>query len=99
MVSNHYTDTRKQRENIINNIGIGNIIASFIIDRHHPNGPEIHKITSTGIIIIYNLYTGKMVTKLIARPNQIKRYYEEGKAPQYLLELAAEHQAKGYNKM
>lgn len=40
-----------------------------------------------------------MVTKLIARPGQIARYYlAEGRiAPQSIVDIAREHQKKGYN--
>ena len=57
-------------------------------------GAELHTITSTGIIIIRNQKTNKMVTKLIARPNQIKRYGIEDKK---LIEIARKHQTLGYN--
>lgn len=74
---------------------------SFVVDRDHPNGPEIHSVTDTGIIIVHNQRTGKMVTKLIARPGQVKRYYNaEGKtAPQDILDIAKEHLKKGYNNI
>ena len=96
----HYSEERQSRAWLITNvIGIGNVIDRFVWDKGHPNGAEIHCITDTGIIIIYNQRTGKMVTQLIARPQQIKRYYEkEGrKAPPHVVELAFEHQQKGYN--
>lgn len=96
----HYSEERQSREWLIQNvIGIGNVIDKFVWDKGHPNGAEIHCITDTGIIIIYNKRTGKMVTQLIARPQQIRRYYEkEGRqAPSYLIQLAIEHQKEGYN--
>jgi hypothetical protein len=40
-----------------------------------------------------------MITILIARPNQIKRYYAENEAPQDIINLALEHMRKGYNKI
>ena len=60
------------------------------------NGPEIHEITDTAIINIYNKRSHKLVTKLIARPGQIRRYYN-GNAPQEILEKAFENMKKGYN--
>lgn len=82
-------------------IGEGNVIDNFVVDRGHKNGPEIHSITDTGIIIVHNQRSGKMVTKLIARPGQIRRYYEaEGRmAPQDILDIAKEHLRKGYNEI
>lgn len=97
MTSKHYTTDRQERENLIKQIGIGTIVKSVRVDRGHINGAEIHKITSTGIVIIYNERTGKMITKLIARPGQIRRYWEAGKAPKNLVNLAYEHMTKNFN--
>ena len=97
MDSKHYMDERTERENLIKEIGEGTIIKSVRVDRGHWNGAEIHNITDTGIIIVQNERTKRIVTKLIARPGQIARYYEQGKAPRYLMQLAREHQARAYN--
>ena len=87
MTSKHFTQDRTDRERRIREIGYGEKVASFVVDRGHKNGPEIHEITSTGIINIYNQFTKKLVTKLIARPAQIKRYFK-GNAPKELLAVA-----------
>lgn len=97
MVSTHYTEERRERERLIEKIGIGTIVKSVIVDRGHVNGAEIHNITSTGIIVIQNQRTKKVVTKLIARPGQIRRYYNNGEAPKNLIEIAFEHQKNFYN--
>lgn len=94
MTSKHYTDDRKVREELIKKIGFGNEIGTFRVDKGHPKGAELHTVTDTGIIIIRNERTHKMVTKLIARPNQIKRY---GINRKDVIEIAREHQALGYN--
>ena len=94
MTSKHYTDDRKIREELIQKIGLGKEIGTFRVDKGHPNGAELHTVTDTGIIIIRNERTHKMVTKLIARPNQIKRYGIEDKN---LIEIARKHQILGYN--
>lgn len=102
IVSEHYQKKRYTREMLILDvIGEGNVIDNFVVDRGHKNGPEIHSVTDTGVIIVYNQRSGKMVTKLIARPGQIRRYYEaEGQeAPQDILDIAKEHLRKGYNKI
>jgi len=99
MNSKHYTIDRQERERIIQTIGIGKVVASFVVDRGHKNGAEIHQITDTGIIVIYNQHTKKMITKLIARPGQIRRYYKDGKAPQKLIEKAIDNTVKNnYNQ-
>lgn len=98
MTSVHYTNDREARENLIRKIGYGEIIKTTEVDKGHRNGPEIHKISSTGIVTIYNKRSGKLITKLIARPNQIKRYFSENeKIPQELLSLARYHEKMGYN--
>jgi hypothetical protein len=100
MNSKHYTRDRQQREAIINQIGIGNVIKEVVIDRGHRNGPEIHKITDTALILVYNQRTGILVTKLIARPAQILRYYREDEPkPTKVVELARVHVRLKYNEM
>ena len=52
MTSEHYNQNRDWREYLISTvIGEGNIVDSFVVDKGHRNGPEIHSITDTGIII------------------------------------------------
>jgi len=93
MNSKHYNNSRELRETIIRAIGYGNIVKSVVVDNGHPNGPEIHQLSDTGIITIYNQRTLKMITKLIARPGQVRRYYKQGESiPKKIIELALEHQ-------
>lgn len=100
MNSRHYSTDRQSREAIITQIGVGTVIKTVVIDRGHRNGPEIHKITSTALIFIYNQRSGKLVTKLIARPAQILRYYKEDEPkPTKIVELARVHTRMGYNEM
>lgn len=99
MNSKHWKTDRQKRNQIIAQIGMGRVVKEVTIDRGHKNGPEIHKITSTGLIVIYNKRTNIMITILIARPNQIKRYYAEDEAPQKIINLAFEHMRAGYNKI
>ena len=98
--SEHYKEKRCTRESLISDvIGEGNVIDSFFVNRGHKDGPEIHSITDTGIILIHNQKSGKMVTKLIARPQQIQRYYDNigEEAPVWLLMIAKQHNALDYN--
>ena len=97
MTSKHYTEDRQDRENRINEIGQGKAVARFRIDRGHKNGAEIHEISDTAIITIYNERTHRLITKLIARPGQIRRYYAEGKAPKELVNKAYENTKLHYN--
>lgn len=102
MVSNHYKNKRYKREKLINEHlnGDGKVIDSFIVDKGHVNGVERHEITDNGIIIIYNNRTNVLVSKLIARPNQITRYYKNAnrEPPQWLIELCKWHQSLNYNR-
>ncbi len=96
--SRHYTEDRKTREEIINKIGTGKAIATVRVDRGHRNGAELHTITTTGIIIIRNERTHKMITKLIARPGQVRRYFTEiTEEVQKVIDIAREHQMMNYN--
>lgn len=104
--TNHYKRKRYKREKLIKKYlgGDGNVVDSFVVDKGHKNGLEKHCITDNGIIIIYNVLSGKLISKLVARPQQVKRYYEHtGKYPpleyESILELAREHQILGYNKI
>lgn len=96
----HYNNDKEVRRNTIEKyIGYGNDIFSAELDRGHKNGSEIHVVTDTAIIKIYNARTKKHVTDLIARPGQIKRVYNaKGQyAPRWLLEIAFENQNRGFN--
>lgn len=100
MNSRHYTRDRQNREAIITQIGVGTVIKEVVVDRGHRNGPEVHKITSTALILVYNQRSGKLVTKLIARPAQILRYYKENELkPTEVVKLAKVHTKMGYNEM
>lgn len=99
MLSVHYREDRQARENLIRKIGQGRVVDTFIVDKGHPNGAERHEVTDRAIVIIYNARTNKLITKLIARPNQIRRYYEAENrvTPNDILQLAYEHAKKNYN--
>ena len=99
MTSRHWREDRIGRNALIELIGEGEKVDSFRVERGHRNGAEIHTITTNAIIIITNERTGKMITKLIARPGQIRKYYEDGNAPQEILRQARRNFEKGYNEM
>lgn len=98
MDSRHYAEERRNREALISTIGLGKELITIEVDRNHPKGPELHTITSTGIIIVRNKASHKIVTKLIARPGQIRRYFDD--VPEIIekvIEVARIHQKMGYN--
>jgi hypothetical protein len=101
--TNHYKNKRYKREKFINEhlCGDGKVIDSFIVNKGHKDGLERHDITDTGLIIVYNLESKKLVTKLIARENQVKRYYKnvDRNPPRWLLDLCKWHNSLNYNRV
>lgn len=97
----HYAVYRTNRQKVIALIGEGEHFKSYLWDRGHKNGPEVHEITTTGIIKIYNRNTEKLITKLIARPGQLMRYFKtiDSQEKQKILNLAIEHERLGYNEV
>lgn len=98
----HYTNDRVKREEKIMELGQGKKLASFRVrcpQKHYPQDWEVQTVTTNGIIIIKNAYSGRLVTKIIARCEQIERLYRAvGKtAPVETLEKARVHERLGYN--
>lgn len=100
-ISNHYKKQRYKREKFIQEYlgGDGNIVDSFIVNKSHPMGEEIHELRDNGLILIFNKNSGNLITKIIAKKSQIERYYENSnkKPPEWLLELAEVHESMGLN--
>lgn len=94
--SKHYLNERGARQDAINALGEGEPVRSF--EWAYNGEKQRHTLTSTGIIIVYNP-AGKLITKLIARPGQINRYYKAigEKPPRELMKLAGQHEAEGLN--
>lgn len=98
----HCEEDRKPRFEFINQyLGVGKVLDSFLVDRGHPNGKEIHKVTDNAVILIYNAFTGKLITELVARPEQIRRLYRSvgKKPPRSVISLAYKHNAMRYNEI
>lgn len=94
----HYRRDRKTRRNfILENIGYGVAVQIEVIDRGHKDGKEFHVLTSTGIIEVYNYFTHKHITDMVARPNQIKTEFDEW--TQDIIELARYHKKMGWNEI
>lgn len=97
MTSYHYIMDRKEREYLIQQIGMGTIVKVVSADFGHKNGVCTYKITSTAIILVCDYETDRVITKLIARPGQLKRYYGQERVPSELLKIAYEHRMMNYN--
>lgn len=68
-----------------------------IIDKHHINGAEVHALYSDGSIRIYNYNTKKLITVLIARPNQAKRLNPEVQLPEEIYNICYRNMKNRYN--
>ncbi len=94
-ISKHYTNDRRERERVIREvIGYGVVVKAVMLNGEQ--GKELHEITSTGIINIYNVKKGKLITKKIARIGQLRRYYKNGRIPQELFEKALDNTVRNH---
>ena len=96
----HLNKSRLSRLEFANNLNqLAPIHTSFLVDKGHYNGPEIHNISERAIIYIVNARTRMFITVLLARPNQIVRLYKECGliAPPNIVSFAVEYQKNGYN--
>lgn len=87
----HFKNSRLVRFNRVEKeIGLGYAIRKCLVDTGHAKGQEIHIITDTGVIFVFNKGTKNLVTIMVARPKQIKRYYAPfgEEAPELLLKKA-----------
>lgn len=99
-VSQHYSTSREARNEFISStFGNGTLIDSFIVDRGHAKGAEIHEVYDTGVIEIRNALTKKLITKIIARPEQLRKLYGQNnqQPPKWLLNKAYKNNFKRYN--
>lgn len=95
--SKHYAEERQKRELLIHVlIGEGEEVETFKeIDKY--GRVAYHTITTTGIIVVKN-EEGMIITKKIARPNQIKRYFKIiTEQIQDVIDMAVLHTKCGYN--
>ena len=95
--SRHYAEERQKRELLIHVlIGEGEEIETFKeIDKY--GRIAYHTITTTGIIVVKN-EAGVIITKKIARPNQIRKYFQViTKQIQDVIDMAVLHTKCGYN--
>lgn len=97
----HYNNDRMTRNEFITTLfdASTKVLNIFLCDTGHKNGKELHIIYNNGVIAIYNERTKKHITDLIARPQQIKRYYEmtNTRCQNELIKIAREHQKQKLN--
>lgn len=98
--TSHLKKSRKKRLNKAMEFNKGaKINQSFVVDKGHPDGPEIHSVTDNGIIFIINANTKRFITVLLARPNQIRRLYKacKIKPPKNMMRKARFYVKNKYN--
>lgn len=88
--------TRAIRRNQALAFGEFEVLSSYVVDTGHPSGLELHSITTTAVVIIANIQKQQVITYLIARPKQLKRY---GIRDKRLLKLADQHKMSGHNEI
>lgn len=97
--SKHFCE-RNDRMKKAEEIGVGNITGRFLVNKGHKNGEEVHCVTDTGLVFIFNKESHCFVTVLIARPSQISRYYKSVSipAPSDILRKAGIHEKQHLNR-
>lgn len=85
----HFISKRLERYQAYLELGLlddKRFIEGFLVDKEHPDGNELHCITRSAIIFIFNENTLRLITIKGARGGQIVRYYKEleQKIPLYM---------------
>ena len=100
----HFVADRGSRSDAIEEIGgYGKSVCKRIVDRGHPDGPEIFVLTDNAIIKVYNANTLRHITDLIARPEQIIDRFGSALATldkdlmTRIFNIARMHHERGYN--
>lgn len=90
--------------------GCGNVVCGVYWDKGHPNGAEMHVLTTNAIIFVFNSISHKLVTFKFARPGQIRQLYgrtnvidgtefNEDCVPQEVLSRALFYKNNGWNNI
>lgn len=91
--SNHYRQDRKDREEAIQRIGEGTVVYNTVVYHEQKKRYFYYEITDNAILIVKDMKTDFIITKLIARVPRIKQYWAD--APQEILDKAREHTIMG----
>lgn len=90
-----HTQERMARQHVVEKLK-GQVHMSFIVDTDHPNGLEVHTVLTSGVVVIGNLESKKLITWLIARVSQITRY---GVSDKKIIERAIQNTRMGLNQI
>lgn len=75
-INKHFESRKKRYARLVNEVGFGRYLDTFVVDRGHSDGLEFHVVYSSRIIEIYNAHTFEKITVIYARDNQLRRYYK-----------------------
>lgn len=102
--SEHLKKDRAGRFDVLDMVGgFGNEVMEQVIVHPSDNLPQLHVLTDNGIIKVYRLRDGKrkkMITFLLARPNQLKRFKGnlDIATGRHIIERCRFYEKMGYNK-
>lgn len=101
--SAHFKYERYERKKTIEMVlGQGKCLTSFVVDKAHKNGNTIDYILDNGVVVIVNEKSKKLVTTIVPRLPQLRRYFKDGFIPQQyssLIKIAIHNERMGYHKM
>lgn len=92
--SAHYHFERKERNELINRIGEGTVVYTTVVFDSKRGRNFRYEITDNAVLIVKAMDADVIITKMIARPSRIRRYWAE--APQELILKSVEYTRKGY---
>lgn len=88
-VSRHYTEDRTERQMVIDCIGEGTVVYTTLQYDEQRGRTYRYEITDNAILIVKDERNTKIITKMIARPSRIRRYWAD--APQEIIMIAVKH--------
>jgi hypothetical protein len=96
--SYHYSKDRQVREKVITEmIGNGKIIKTVTMQEKNRSFPATYQISDTGIVTILDVSMTMIITRIVASPNRLRRYYQNEPLPEKLLKNAINNIRKGYD--
>lgn len=97
--SYHYSKDRQEREKVIRDlIGYGNVVKTVTMSNANNPRPAVYQVSDTGVVTVMDVAMTYVITKMVASPTQLRRYFPHGKVPLKVWKSAVENVKKGYNK-
>lgn len=75
--SDHYVNYRSERKNLIDEIGIGNVVYTTMQYDEKRERYFRYEITDNAILIVKDKQEDYIITMFIARPSRLKRYWAD----------------------